>query len=274
MLRTAICLLLLLPCLAFASDNSTLTYNGNGTVTFEITLPSGQAFVELFSRQNGIQNLAVSIQHTESPLGNGSSLYSFTTGAYAEGDEVEYRFYHYRPASPGLFSPGPAPSVWKIATLGETADYFKTEDGDYLIGEGDGVFTSIYPQSDYTVARPQQTGWALDRAHPESLLVDIEPEYNYATFQGIYVKPCASDVWVNIQDTPYAYYPSYVFESQNGVSYSYDIYYSWSPAYGTQPNATFACGGEFITINTYIGPQQVRTNAKVEFAYVIEYSKQ
>ncbi|VUD59399.1 hypothetical protein TDB9533_02667 [Thalassocella blandensis] len=271
MSRSTIFFLFILP--VFAHAQSSLFYDGNNTVTFQITLPSGQAYVELFSKQNSVQNLAVSIQHTELPIGNGLSTYTFSSDFYNAGDIIEYRFYYYLPSAPGQFSPGPNPAAWKQKVL-TTTNYFKTEDGDYVIGQQDDVFTSIYRQSGLTTARPQQTGWALDRAHPEDLQSEIEASYNFATFKGIYVKPCNSNVWINIQNTPYAYYPTYVTEYQDQSSYLYDIYYTWPPAYGTQPSDTFACGGEYVTIDTYIGPQQVRTNALVEFAYVIEYSQQ
>src|SRR5687767_13101939 len=32
-----------------------------GKIRFQVTLPSGQAYVELFARQNGLQNLATNI---------------------------------------------------------------------------------------------------------------------------------------------------------------------------------------------------------------------
>jgi hypothetical protein len=86
--------------------------SGAGELTFQVTLPSGQQYVELFVRQNGIQNVATAIQGSGVDHGDGTATYALTRGGYAPSDRVEYRFYSYRPASPGVFTPGAAEQRW------------------------------------------------------------------------------------------------------------------------------------------------------------------
>ncbi len=43
------------------TDNCKATDIGNGTIVFEVKLPTSQQYVEIFVRQNGIQNVAQNI---------------------------------------------------------------------------------------------------------------------------------------------------------------------------------------------------------------------
>jgi hypothetical protein len=92
---------------------------GDGQLRFSVTLPSGQQYVEVFARQNGLQNVATNIVANKSVHANGTTTYSLVRGGYALGDVVEYRFYSYLPQSPGRFTPGPAEMVWQSYTLCE-----------------------------------------------------------------------------------------------------------------------------------------------------------
>jgi hypothetical protein len=50
---------------------------GGGQLKYQVTLASKQAYVEVFSRQNGIQNLATNIVSSESAHADGTSTYSY-----------------------------------------------------------------------------------------------------------------------------------------------------------------------------------------------------
>jgi hypothetical protein len=99
-------------CVAPAAGTGTLCEAGGGQLTFQVTLPSGQQYVEVFARQNGVQNVATAIQASGVDHGDGTTTYALTRGGYAAGDDVEFRFYSYLPASPGVFTPGPAGATW------------------------------------------------------------------------------------------------------------------------------------------------------------------
>jgi hypothetical protein len=85
---------------------------GGGQLELRVTLPSGERYVEVFARQNGIQNVAQAIAGFGVDHGDGTTTYAFTRAGYAATDAVEYRFYSYLPDSPGVFTPGPAEQVW------------------------------------------------------------------------------------------------------------------------------------------------------------------
>jgi hypothetical protein len=99
-------------CAAPAAGTGALCNVGGGELTFQVTLPSGQQYVEVFARQNGVQNVATAIQASGVDHGDGTTTYALTRGGYTAGDDVQYRFYSYRPASAGVFTPGPVEAAW------------------------------------------------------------------------------------------------------------------------------------------------------------------
>jgi hypothetical protein len=102
-----------------ASGSGTICDLGDGSVRFSVTLPSGQQYVEVFSRQNGLQNVATNIVKNASVHADGTTTYSLQRAGYQIGDNVEYRFYSYLPRSPGRFTPGPREMIWQSYTLCE-----------------------------------------------------------------------------------------------------------------------------------------------------------
>ncbi len=274
MFRTLILIFTFIPCLSFASPN--LIDNCDGSLTYEVTLPSGQAYVEIFARQNGIQNIATNISNSEVDHGDGTSTYSYTAGGYTKGDTVEYRFYSYLPASPGVFTPKLTQDTNEVVWVGDTVSVLKTTIGEFDFCANDSSkLTYVYKHSDLSQTFPQQTGWVLYRAEPEDLDVSVDPSYTNATFKGIFVKPCFSDVWVDIQDTPYAYPTGsgLVYENFYQGEYDYMIFASSYAQPAGRPSGVYACGGEVRPILTFIGYQDVRTNAEVRFAYVVEFTQ-
>jgi hypothetical protein len=97
---------------ALSTSAGSLRELGDGQLEFRVTLPSGQRYVEVFARQNGIQNVALAIQDRGVENGDGTTTYAFARPGYAAGDRVEYRFYSYLPDSPGVFTPGPIEWKW------------------------------------------------------------------------------------------------------------------------------------------------------------------
>jgi hypothetical protein len=102
-------------CIAPAPGTGSSCALGGDQVTFQVTLASGQHYVEVFARQNGVQNVATAIVGSAVDHGDGTATYSLTRGGYAASDVVEYRFYSYRPGSPGVFTPGPVEAAWSTA---------------------------------------------------------------------------------------------------------------------------------------------------------------
>lgn len=111
-------------CAAPANNSGSVCNLGGGQLRFQVTLPSGQQYVEVFARQNGLQNVAIAIQESAQNNGNGTTTYSLTRSGYAATDQVEYRFYSYKPAAPGVFTPGAAEQVWYgyVASVPVTKD--------------------------------------------------------------------------------------------------------------------------------------------------------
>ena len=94
------------------ADNCKATNIGNGTIAFEVTLPTSQQYVEVFVRQNGLQNVAQNIADNAVYNNDGTYTYKVIRSGYNAGNIVEYRFYSYAPNSPGVFTPGPIENSW------------------------------------------------------------------------------------------------------------------------------------------------------------------
>ncbi len=92
--------------------NCKATNIGNGTIVFEITLPTSQQNVEVFVRQNGMQNVSQSIVDKVVYNYDGTNTYKFTNSGYKAGDVVEYRFYSYALDGSKEFTPGPIENSW------------------------------------------------------------------------------------------------------------------------------------------------------------------
>ena len=99
------------------TDNCKATYIGNGTIDFEVTFAKVQQYVELFVRQNGIQNVTQNITDTVIYNADGKVTYKFSQSGYNSDDFVEYRFYSYDTNSSGVFIPGPIENSWDNLTV-------------------------------------------------------------------------------------------------------------------------------------------------------------
>ena len=255
-----------------------LTNLGDGKIRFEVTLPSNQQYVEIFSRKNGVQNLAVNIASTEKNNGDGTSTYKIDRIGYAVGDLVEYRFYSYASGQTPTFTPGTTATSWYKEAL-SAPQLFLTEDGNYQQGKyinqwQEESFIKVIRQQGSSTAVPAQTGWFLSRGTPVDFTTVIADGFTYGKLKGLYIKPCHSDIWVNIQNTVFADMLNARLETVNpGVDYSFDVTTNYSFLPGTHPTVEYDCGGDLIPISTRIGTINVRTNTLVEFAYVVEFNQ-
>lgn len=255
---------------AVAHERSSATDEGNGTVEYAVVLPSGQAFVELFVRQNGIQNIALDITRFGTPLGDGTTRYAFTIpNFYRAGEILEYRFYSYLPHAPGLFTPGPIENEWRWLTYGQPRvriggdSYFL---GPYGMASGGAIDTQVYTVYATSNVQPAETGWLLDRAGATPFAAPLVGAS--ATMLAVYVAACDGSGWVRIDGTPFAV-------AAPGET-SADGWYRWSGTFdGQRPGATvdptYECGGYGEVVDTAIGPQTVTTDAGVTFAYVLAH---
>jgi hypothetical protein len=92
-----------------------VTRLANGDMKYSVTFPARQAYVEVFVRQNGVQNISGNIVGSQVANADGTYTYSRTVPAsqHRVGDALGARFYSY--VSPGgttVFTPGPIEQVW------------------------------------------------------------------------------------------------------------------------------------------------------------------
>jgi hypothetical protein len=259
-----------LACDPAAPTAPTATVLDGGRVQYGVVLPSGQAYVELFVRQNGIQNVALEVTSHAIDHGDGTSTYGVTLGGYHVGDKIEYRFYSYLPRSPGVFSPGPIEQAWLGATV--AASQFVGSDRKYALGpqtnaKGESVDVEVYYASKTTRVNPVSVGWELLRADPSPFTTALLK--GDASMLGVYVKTCEGGNWVAIGTTPFAL-SSPQEHTDPGGQYTYSGFFNGSLP-GTRMTPDYECGGNDITIPTFIGPQTLRTNGEVTFAYVLEH---
>lgn len=96
------------------SCNTYIEQLANGDLKFSVNYSSAKNYVEVFVKQNGIQNVAQNIVSSQVINANGTYTYSYTKAAsnFSTGDLIITRFYSYATGQPGVFTPGPAEMVW------------------------------------------------------------------------------------------------------------------------------------------------------------------
>jgi len=118
------------------AGNMKLTIQPDGSVTYSITFDHLQAYVELFAKKDGLQNIALNIVGSQINNPDGTYTYTYTTAPnmYEQGSQIQYRFYSYEPSSPGVFTPGPTENVWSqtvtYVPCGITAVYVSLDGND------------------------------------------------------------------------------------------------------------------------------------------------
>jgi hypothetical protein len=254
---------------ARAAQLASATDLGGGSVQFDVVLPSGQAFVELFVRQNDIQNVALDITRHHIDHADGTSTYRFTIPHYQVGDRIEYRYYSYLPNSPGRFIPGPIEDEWRLLVYGTNT--FVANDASYQLGpytraSGGANDIEVFDTFVHSQIRPVSVGWELVRADPSPFVAPLIS--NAAGIEAVYVRACDGSGWVRIDGTPFAVAaPTEYVDVGAGT-------YTWSGAFnaelpGTRVDPRYECGGYDIVVPTLIGPQTLRTDTTTEFAYVL-----
>ena len=239
---------------------------GAGNVKFSVTLPSGQRYVEVFSRKNGVQNLAQNITASGVANTDGTTTYSYVKSGYQTGNLIEYRFYSY--IGPGVFTPGPASSVWASFTYGP-APTFQTSAGTFVLGPqqdslGRTFSYQVVTSTGTTGVTPYSTGWYLTKASPTN--AEVSANYAQIDLVGTYVKRASSAV-----HDPVTAYDTYTIDAVHGPNYLGIFVTPDTQQYpGQRVDQTYATGGRFITIPTFIGPQSLYTDATVTFAYLIK----
>lgn len=239
---------------------------GAGNVKYSVTLPSGQRYVEVFSRKNGVQNVAQNITSSGVANADGTTTYSYVKSGYQSGNLIEYRFYSY--IGPGVFTPGPAASVWASFTYGG-APTFQTSVGNFVLGpqkdaQGRTFSYQIENTTGTTTITPYSTGWYLTKASPAT--IEVSPTYVQADLVGTYVRRAGSLV-----HDPVGSYDTYTIDAVHGPDYLDIIVTPDTAQYpGQRVDQTYAAGGRFITVPTFIGPQSLYTDATVSFVYLIK----
>ena len=241
----------------------------DGGARFDLYAPSGQAYVEIFGRQNGLQNVAGGVTATETAIGNGFSRYSRAFDGYAEGDLIDVRAYNYLPGTSGVFFPGPSAATWIEHTYGADGETFATTDTMYDLAAQTGSDIDVYFGHATSHIVRYSFGWYLDRARLPSLTVPLR-DANSAALLGVYVRTCDSGEWVPIDDLA-SFKSSSATEAVSAGLYQYRPVSYPSQLPGTRVDPTYECGGRSITIPTYIGPQTLTTEAKVHYAYVVKH---
>ncbi len=239
---------------------------GSGSVKYSVTLPSGQHYVEVFARKNGVQNTAHEITSSGVVNGNGTTTYSYVKTGYQAGDAVEYRFYSY--IGRAVFTPGPAQTVWVSFSYGG-APVFHTSVGDYLLADQKDAIGRTFSYQIETSSGPTQitpfgTGWFVTRASPSS--TEVEVKSVEADLIATFVKRAGSELY-----DPVAQYDSYAISSLHEPHWLDISVEPDSTVYpGEHIDQTYAEGGRFVTLQTEIGPQSVYTDATVSFAHLIK----
>ncbi len=244
-----------------------------------IVLPTGQTYVEMFAKKNGVLNVATNITSSAIDNGDGTSTYSLILNGYTSGDVIEYRSYSYVAGQSSIFTPGADASVWKTMNYGG----FTTADANYILGAHDGVFTEVVYSNKREHTMPMfwtsmgQGGYHHDwlwYGHPEDLALPLV--MTDARKVAIYVQRCTDGAWVNLDDaTPYSTLSTFHEYIHAGDS-EYRLIRNEGGAYpgyviGGVLHEEYACGSRTINVRYYYGYENKQTDGTVSFAYVINH---
>jgi hypothetical protein len=96
-------------CVGLPNPNTTTKTNPTyGSLSFTVRLASGEQLVEILIRRNGVLTVDKDITSSEAPIGDGTSIYSYTLSGVADGDQIDYRFHSKLPGGADTFTPGPS----------------------------------------------------------------------------------------------------------------------------------------------------------------------
>lgn len=84
----------------------------NGDVQLAIKFPVAQADVQVFAKQNGVQNVAQAMLGFHNADGTFTYRVIIPASKYKAGDKIAARFYSAVAGQPGVFSPGPTDATW------------------------------------------------------------------------------------------------------------------------------------------------------------------
>lgn len=256
--------------------SSYVTELPTGKILFTVKMPYGQDYVEIFVRKNGTQIIAQEITYNyDADLG----AYYLLDDNYAEGDDVEVRFYSHRNGI-RKFIPGSAEQVWSTHSYGAYANpTLATNDSTYTLGShvndsGNQVHTQVFFDMgfDYLTPIPSSepaTSWIVDLALAQSFKRNFYS--NTVEFKGMYVRTCNSGEWVNINNTIYApLEPPFTLGTS---TFGLNHYYSNS-VNNILLDTDFSCPGSPVkTARVSVDgvTQSVLSIGRVHFAYVIEH---
>lgn len=182
-----------------------------------------------------------------------------------------------------LLSIAPGICVALLSACGGTLDSesspagFETEDATYALGahatkDGKQVVTEIVEDASSSYLTPQSpnTSWIVDRAlahtQQRALLLD------QVAVRGLYVRDCASDEWINANDTPFAPQAELLQSVVDG-EYVLGHFYANIELNGFLSNR-FDCSTEpasLAKVMTAEGERDVQRVGDVRFAYVVEH---
>ena len=84
----------------------------SGDVLFAIKFPVAQTSVQVFSKKNGTQNIALSMTGAKNADGSFTYRTIVPASTYKSGDKLLTRFYSFAPSQAGVFTPGPTDSTF------------------------------------------------------------------------------------------------------------------------------------------------------------------
>jgi hypothetical protein len=197
-------------------------------------------------------------------------VYGTVIEGFQAGDVVETRFYSYLPASPGVFTPGPAEMIWVLheyaGDAGGEPEVFAGTDMTWDLRPEAGRDVDVYYAEDTSVIVPAMTGWFLQRAETPEL--STPTKFNAAAMGRVYIRQCATDAWQPLAEVPAFAFHSATESVADGI-YTFTPRTWSSQLIGTLVDPAYECGGRTIEVPTRGGRVTLTTDAVVRYAFVV-----
>jgi hypothetical protein len=156
----------------FADSSEKISELANGEIKFQVTYTEPKEYVEVFIKQNDVQNVATDITSSVTANADGTYSYQLIRSGYAAGDLVAARFYSHLN---GIQEFTPAPLLPGFISWGKSVIYSNPTSGSPYITElinGKVLFKLSGSQQEYVEIFVRKNGVQVQAQN-------ITPNYNF-----------------------------------------------------------------------------------------------
>jgi hypothetical protein len=249
----------------FADSSQKISELANGEIKFEVTYTEPKDYVEVFIKQNDVQNIATDITNSVTANVDGTYSYQLIHPGYAAGDLVAARFYGH---SNGIQEFTPAQFIPGFTTWGKSVIYSNPAGGSPYVTElanGKVLFKLSDTQQEYVEIFVRKNG---TQVHAQNITS------NYNSNQSVY--QFADSGYKQGDELDVRFYSHATDGVRKFIPGSVENVWS-KHKFGTYKNTSFVTSDNTYTIGAHVNaegkPVQTEVFFDIGFDYLIPTTK-